>query len=86
MADGGMIHAHNCGGRREDDELAVTEQEILEEQQEILEEVKEIKKEVKGSGVMGKLFLGSLAGAVVGITWAQRRRLPGLGKKALTRG
>ena len=62
-----------------------TEQEILEEQQEILEEVREIKSEVKGPSVLGRLFLGSLAGALVGVTWTQRRRLAGLGKRVVTR-
>jgi hypothetical protein len=66
--------------------VAVTEQELLQEQEEILEEVREIKREVKGPSVMGKLFLGSLAGAVVGIAWAQRRRLAGVGKRPVTRG
>jgi hypothetical protein len=66
--------------------MAVTEQEILEEQQEILEEVREIKSEVKGPSLLGKLFLGSLAGAVVGVAWASRGRLAGLGKRVVTRG
>jgi uncharacterized membrane protein len=61
-----------------------TEQEILEEQETILEEVREIKREVTGRSVFGRLFLGSLAGAVVGVTWAQRRSLAGLGKRVVT--
>ena len=65
--------------------MADTEQEILDEQQEILEEVREIKSEVKGPSVMGRLFLGSLAGAVVGVTWMHRRSLAGLGKRVVTR-
>ena len=66
-------------------EILEEQQEIREEQQEILEEVRTIKSEVKGPSVMGRLFLGSLAGAVVGVTWTQRRRLAGLGKKVVTR-
>jgi uncharacterized membrane protein len=72
--------------------MADTEQKILEEQQEIreeqeelLEEVKEIKSEVKGPSVMGRLLLGSLAGAVVGVTWMHRRSLAGLGKRVVAR-
>jgi hypothetical protein len=65
--------------------MAETEQEILEEQQEILEEVREIKSEVKGPSVVGRLFLGSLAGAAVGVTWMHRRSLAGLGKRVVTR-
>jgi hypothetical protein len=65
--------------------MADTEQEMLEEQQEILEEVREIKDEVKGPSVFGRLFVGSLTGAVVGVLWVYRRGLAGLGRKAVTR-
>jgi hypothetical protein len=67
-------------------EILEEQQEIREEQQELLEEVREIKREVKGPGVLGRLFLGSLAGAVVGVTWTQRRSLAGVGKRVVTRG
>lgn len=66
--------------------MASTEKEILQEQQEILEEVKEIKQEVKSPSVVGRLFLGSLTGAVVGATWMHRRSVAGLGKRLLSRG
>jgi hypothetical protein len=66
--------------------VAVAEQELLEEQQEILEEVREIKREVKGPSLFGKLFLGSLAGMIVGVTWGSRKRLAGLGQRVVTRG
>jgi len=62
------------------------QQEIREEQQAILEEAREIKSEVKGPNVAGRVFLGSLAGAVVGVAWKQRRNLAGLGKRVATRG
>lgn len=65
--------------------MASTEQEILKEQKEVLEEVKEIKREVAGPSVFGRLFVGSLAGAVVGASWVNRRRLAGLGKRVVTR-
>jgi hypothetical protein len=73
--------------------MADTEQEILEEQREIreeqqklLEEVSEIKREVTGPSMFGRLFLGSLAGAMAGLTWIHRRSLAGLGKRVVTRG
>jgi hypothetical protein len=62
------------------------QEEIREEQQAILEEVREIKSEVKGSSAVGRVFLGSLAGAVAGLTWKQRRNLAGLAKRVVTRG
>jgi uncharacterized membrane protein len=69
--------------------MASTEQAILEEQREILDEVKEIKDEVKSPSVAGRLFLGSLAGAVVGVTWMHRSSVPGLvaglGKRLVSR-
>ena len=61
--------------------MASTEQAILEEQREILEEVKEIKAEVKSPSVVGRLFLASLTGAAIGVTWMHRRHVPGLGKR-----
>jgi uncharacterized membrane protein len=66
--------------------MASTEQEILEEQREIRQEVKEIKGEVKSSSVAGRLFLGSLTGAVVGVTWMHRGSVAGLGKRLVSRG
>jgi hypothetical protein len=67
-------------------ELLEEQQEILEEQQAIREEVREIKSEVKGRRVVGRLFLGSLAGAVVGGAWVYRRDLAGVGARIVTRG
>lgn len=64
--------------------MASTEKAILEEQQEILQEVKEIKEEVKSPSVVGRLFLGSLTGAVVGATWIHRRKVAGLGKRLVS--
>jgi hypothetical protein len=54
-------------------------------EQEILEEVREIKEEVKAPSVFGRLFVGSLTGAVVGVLWVYRRGLAGLGRRAVTR-
>ena len=65
--------------------MGSTEQAILEEQREILQEVKEVKKEVKSPSVFGRLFLGSLTGAVVAMSWRHRRSVAGLGKRLLSR-
>jgi len=65
--------------------MASTEKELFEEQREILNEVKEIKQEVKSPSVAGRLFLGSLTGAVVGATWMNRRSVAGLGKRLVSR-
>jgi len=72
-----------------DSEQAILEkhQEIREEQRELLEEVREIKREVKGPSVMGRLFLGSLAGATAGAIWMNRGRLAGyVVRRVVTRG
>jgi uncharacterized membrane protein len=66
--------------------MATTDQEIVEEQREILQEVREIKSEVKSPSVAGRLFVGSLAGAVVGVTWMHRGTVAGLGKSLASRG
>ena len=66
--------------------MATAEEAIIEEQQEILREVKEIKSEVKSRSVAGRLFLGSLAGAVVGVTWMHRGSVAGFGKSLAGRG
>jgi hypothetical protein len=54
-------------------------------EQEILEEVREIREEVKAPSVIGRLVVGSLTGAVVGVLWVYRRGLAGLGRRAVTR-
>ena len=67
-------------------EMLEEQQEILEEQREVLEEVREIKSEAQGRSMVGRLFLGSLAGAAVGGAWVYRGNLAGLTKRVAARG